>query len=80
MLIYFLILFFKIFFVSLYEVEIAIQINGKIKARINIASDATEELIKETYLNSPEIKAALEGKTLVKVIVIKGRLVNIVIK
>lgn len=60
------------------EIEIAIQINGKIKARINVASDLTEDAIKEAALNTPEIITALEGKTVRKVIVIKGRLVNIV--
>lgn len=60
------------------EIEIAIQINGKIKARINVASDLTEDAIKESALNTTEILAALEGKTVRKVIVIKGRLVNIV--
>ncbi|WP_127836518.1 leucine--tRNA ligase [Clostridium prolinivorans] len=62
------------------EVEIAIQINGKIKARINVPSDLDEEGIKETSLNNEDIKKALDGKNIVKVIVIKGRLVNIVAK
>lgn len=62
------------------EVEIAIQINGKIKSRINIPSDLTEDGIKEAALNNEEIQKATEGKTIVKVIVIKGRLVNIVVK
>ncbi|MCM8711080.1 leucine--tRNA ligase [Clostridium sp. SYSU_GA19001] len=62
------------------EVEIAIQVNGKIKARINVSSDLNEESIKEASLNNDDVKKALEGKTVVKVIVIKGRLVNIVVK
>ncbi|MCR4943779.1 MAG: leucine--tRNA ligase [Clostridium sp.] len=62
------------------EVEIAIQVNGKIKNRINIPSGLDEEAIKEAALNDDNIKAATEGKTVVKVIVIKGRLVNIVVK
>lgn len=62
------------------EVEIAIQVNGKIKAKINIPSDLTEDGIKEAALNDENIKSATEGKTVVKVIVIKGRLVNIVVK
>ena len=60
------------------EVEIAIQINGKIKAKINVSTSANDEEIKETALNDAHVKAALEGKTVRKVIVIKGRLVNIV--
>ena len=62
------------------EVEIAIQVNGKIKNRINIPSGLDEEGIKEAALNDEHIKAATEGKNIVKVIVIKGRLVNIVVK
>ncbi|MGV3025350.1 leucine--tRNA ligase [Clostridium thermobutyricum] len=62
------------------EVEIAIQVNGKIKAKINVPSDLDEEGIKEASLNNENIKAATEGKNIVKVIVIKGRLVNIVVK
>jgi leucyl-tRNA synthetase len=62
------------------EIEIAIQVNGKIKARINVPSDASEDTIKESSLNNEDIKSAIEGKTVAKVIVIKGRLVNIVVK
>ncbi len=62
------------------EVEIAVQINGKIKDKIIVASDLTDEEIKKASLNSENIKKALEGKNIVKVIVIKGRLVNIVVK
>ena len=62
------------------EVEIAIQVNGKIKAKINIPSDLNEDGIKEASLNDEDVKRATEGKTIVKVIVIKGRLVNIVVK
>lgn len=60
------------------EVEIAIQINGKIKAKINVATSSSEDEIKEAALNDETIKVNLEGKTVRKVIIIKGRLVNIV--
>mgnify|MGYP003290843408 CR=1 FL=1 len=62
------------------EIEIAIQVNGKIKNRINVASDLDEEGIKSAALADEAIVQATEGKTIVKVIVIKGRLVNIVVK
>lgn len=62
------------------EVEIAIQVNGKIKARINIASDLKEDAIKKTVLKDENVIAAIDGKNIMKVIVIKGRLVNIVAK
>ena len=60
--------------------EIAIQINGKIKAKTNISTGLSEDEIKEIALAEPHIVEALEGKNVVKVIVIKGRLVNIVAK
>jgi leucyl-tRNA synthetase len=60
------------------EIEIAIQINGKIRSKINIPSGLDEESIKEAALSDENIKSHLEGKTIRKVIVIKGRLVNIV--
>ncbi len=62
------------------EVEIAIQVNGKIKAKINVSTDLDEEGIKAASLANENIIAATEGKNIVKVIVIKGRLVNIVVK
>ncbi|MGV8983256.1 leucine--tRNA ligase [Clostridium sp.] len=60
------------------EIEIAIQLNGKIKSRITIAQDLDEEGIKAAALNDETFITALEGKTVRKVIVIKGRLVNVV--
>lgn len=62
------------------EVEIAIQVNGKIKTRINVPSDLNEDGIKEASLSNEDVVKAIEGKTIAKVIVIKGRLVNIVVK
>ena len=62
------------------EVEIAIQVNGKIKAKIMIPSNLDEEGIKCAALENEHIKENTEGKNIVKVIVIKGRLVNIVVK
>lgn len=62
------------------EVEIAIQINGKIKAKINIPTNLNDEEIKELTTSNDNIKPLLEGKNIKKVIVVKGRLVNIVVK
>ncbi|WP_194192393.1 leucine--tRNA ligase [Clostridium chrysemydis] len=62
------------------EIEIAIQINGKVKAKITVPSNSSDEVIKETALENENVIKTTEGKTIVKVIVIKGRLVNIVVK
>ena len=60
------------------EVELAVQVNGKVKARITVAADAAEDDVKAVALEA--VKAAVEGKDLKKVIVVPGRLVNIVAK
>lgn len=60
------------------EVELAVQINGKVKTRITVAADAAEEVIRETALEA--VSKATEGKNMLKVIVIPDRLVNIVVK
>lgn len=60
------------------EVELAVQINGKVKTCITVAADAAEEAIRETALEA--VSKATEGKNVVKVIVIPDRLVNIVVK
>ena len=54
------------------------HLNGKIKGRIVVASDATEEAIKAEATEAA--KADLAGKTIVKMVVVPGRLVNIVVK
>ena len=60
------------------EVELAVQVNGKVKARITVAADAAEDAVKQTALDA--VSQALGGKDVKKVIVVKGRLVNIVAK
>ena len=60
------------------EVELAVQINGKVKARITVAANADEDAIKTVALDA--VAQQTEGKNIVKTIVIPGRLVNIVVK
>ena len=60
------------------EVELAVQVNGKIKDRIVVDADADEEQIKARALANEKVVAALAGNAPRKVIVIKSRLVNIV--
>jgi leucyl-tRNA synthetase len=62
------------------EVEIAVQVNGKIKARITVPADADDEAVRSLALADEKVKAAIQGKEVVKVLVVKGRLVNIVVK
>ena len=62
------------------EVEMAVQVNGKIRSRITVPADAEEAEIRETALADEKVQAAIEGKEILKVLVVKGRLVNIVVK
>ncbi|MFR8300958.1 MAG: hypothetical protein ACLVC4_14985, partial [Gordonibacter urolithinfaciens] len=60
------------------EVELAVQVNGKVKAKITVAADAAEDDVKAAGLAA--VEAALAGKDVKKVVLVPGRLVNIVAK
>ncbi|MBQ3284963.1 MAG: leucine--tRNA ligase [Ruminococcus sp.] len=61
-------------------IEIVAQVNGKIKAKLNIAADAPQDEVLELAKAEPKVAEALAGGSIVKEIYIKGRLVNIVVK
>jgi len=61
------------------QIELAVQVNGKVKDRIVVAAEADEESIRAVALANEKVVATLAGKTPRKVIVIKSRLVNIVV-
>ena len=61
-------------------VEIAVQVSGKIKARLMIPTDSTEEAVKALVMADASVQAALAGKTVIKEIYVKGKLYNIVAK
>lgn len=60
------------------SVEIAVQVNGKLRGTIKVKKDASEEEIKENALALKTVQAQIEGKEIRKFIVIKGKIVNIV--
>ena len=62
------------------EIEIVVQINGKVKDKMMVSANIDKEGLEQTALNSERIKGLTEGKTVVKVIAIPKRLVNIVVK
>ena len=61
-------------------IEIAVQVSGKIKNRINVPADIDEAGALELAKADEKVAAALEGKTIIKELYVKGRLVNIVAK
>ena len=61
-------------------VEIAVQVNGKVKARLKVAADITSEDAIAAAKAEPAVAEALAGKTIAKEIYVKGRLVNLAVK
>lgn len=61
------------------EVTIAVQINGKVRAELSIAQTDTKESIEQKALALPKVQEYLLGKTVEKVVVVPGRIINIVI-
>ena len=61
------------------EVEIVVQVNGKVRSRMMVSTNAGEEALKDTILNDNDIKRWLENKAVKKFIVVPGKLVNIVV-
>lgn len=62
------------------EIEIAVQINGKLKGKIMVGVDEEQDSALAKAKEQPDVKAFLEGKNIVKEIYVKGRIVNIVAK
>lgn len=61
------------------SVEIAVQVNSKLKSRISVAADADENSVKEAALADGAVVAALGGKAVKKAIYIRGRLINLIV-
>ena len=62
------------------EVEVIVQINGKLKDKLSVANNLDKAALEKTAMESDKIQALLDGKTVVKVISIPNKLINIVVK
>ena len=62
------------------ELEIPVQVNGRLRGRLMVAAETDEESLRELALSDERVRAWTEGKEIVKVIVVRQRLVNIVVK
>jgi leucyl-tRNA synthetase len=62
------------------EITLVVQVNGKLRDRIAVPVSITEDEAKKKALESPRVKAHAEGKKIIKVIYVPGRLVNLVVK
>jgi leucyl-tRNA synthetase len=59
--------------------EVVIQVNGKLRGRVSVPADSNEEAIREAALADTNVQKWVEGKPIRKVIVVKGKLVNVVV-
>ena len=62
------------------EVTVVLQVNGKLRSQISVAADADSEEIQNQAMNDQNVARHIEGKTIVKIIVIPGKLVNVVVR
>ncbi len=62
------------------ELEIPAQVNGKLRAVVRLAPDASNEELQQAALAEPRVQAALAGKQVVKIVIVPGKLINIVVK
>ena len=61
-------------------VEVVVQINGKVKDKVVVSADADKGQLEKIALENDKIKRLLEGRSVVKVVAVPGRLINIVVK
>ena len=62
------------------EIEIPVQVNGKLRSVVVVPAEASEDQIKQAALADEKVRAALAGKQVVKVVVVPKKLVNVVVR
>ncbi|MCW9024153.1 MAG: class I tRNA ligase family protein, partial [Gammaproteobacteria bacterium] len=62
------------------EIQIIVQVNGKLRARISVPASASKEDVEQQALTDENVQRFVEEKTVVKIIVVPGKLVNVVVK
>ncbi|MGA9471383.1 MAG: class I tRNA ligase family protein, partial [Terriglobales bacterium] len=62
------------------EIEIPVQVNGKLRGKVVVPATAPDDDVKQAALADQKVQAAIAGKPVVKVIVVPGKLVNIVVR
>jgi leucyl-tRNA synthetase len=60
------------------QIVVPVQVNGKVRARLTVPADISEEALRELALKDPQVGKHLEGKVIRKVVVVNGRLVSVV--
>ena len=62
------------------EIEYAFQVNGKVRARVTVGADTSKDDLEKFAHENEQVKTFVEGKKVIKTIVVPGKLVNIVVK
>jgi leucyl-tRNA synthetase len=62
------------------SVTVVVQVNGKVREKLEVSPDTDKQRLEALALSNEKVKSFIDGKQVVKVIVVPGRLVNIVIK
>ncbi|MFZ9964945.1 MAG: class I tRNA ligase family protein, partial [Terrimicrobiaceae bacterium] len=62
------------------EIDLVVQVNGKVRERLRVPKDSSKEQIEKAALESPKVAESTAGLSIAKVIVVPGKLVNIVAK
>jgi leucyl-tRNA synthetase len=62
------------------EIEIPVQVNGKLRAVVRVPANIDEDALRDAAMADAKVQAAVAGKQIVKVIVVPGKLINIVVK
>ena len=62
------------------HVEMAVQVNGKLKGTVTVAMDSDEETVKAAALALDKVQKAADGMTVVKTILVKNKLINLIVK
>jgi leucyl-tRNA synthetase len=60
--------------------SLVVQVNGKLRSKVEVPADASEEAIREATLADPKVRTYTEGRTVAQVLVVRGRLVNVVVR
>ena len=62
------------------EIVVPVQVNGKVRGRVTVAADTPEARLRELALADPQVAKYIQGKTITKVVVVNGRMVNVVVE
>ena len=61
------------------EIVVPVQVNGKLRSRLTVPADTPESELRERALADPAVRPHIDGKTIKSVVIVKGKLINVVV-